>query len=97
MNQPIISHTAYDGTITFKNAFSGKVVGYAGWAGFIAYISRDQGWKAYGSPTQEAGYFLAVPPSLNPEDLPINPGNEPWGRMSVEELLDFVDDDQMAM
>ena len=97
MNQPIISHTAYDQTITFKNAFTGKVVGYAGWAGFIACVSREQGWKAYGSPTQETGCFLVVAPTFNPEDMPISSGNVPWLRMTVDELLDFVDGDQLAM
>ena len=97
MTQPIMTHIAYDETITFKQAFSGKVVGYAGWAGFIASIVHSQGWKAYGSPTQEAGYFLVVAPTFNPEDLPISSGTEPWIRMTVDELLDFVDGDQMVM
>ena len=96
MNQ-IITHTAYDGTITFKNSITGRAIGYAGWAGFIATIVHTQGWKAFGSPSQEGGYFVAVASPYSPEDLPLDPGFYGWHRMAEDELLDFSSSDREAL
>ena len=90
-------HQAYDGTITFKDGLNGKPIGYAGWAGFIASIVHSQGWRAYGSPSQDGGYFIALPKPYVPEDLPLNPGFNGWHRLSLEELLDFVGEDNLVM
>jgi len=94
MNE-IITHTAYDGTITFRNPETGKVIAYAGWAGFIAEIVRTMGWRAYGSPTYPTGDFIAMAPTLVPEDLPLDPGCEGWIRMQVDELLGFAGDEHV--
>ena len=90
----IIVHTAYDGTITFKNSITGKAIGYAGWACFIATIVHTQGWKAFGSPSQEGGYFVAVAPLYSPEDLPIDPGFYGWHRLNLDDLLEFAGEDE---
>ena len=89
--QPHISH---DGTsITFKNS-NGSAIGYAGWAGFIASIVHSLGWRAYGSPSQGDGYFIALPSPYVPEDLPIDAGFDGWHRLSIEDLLDFIGNDE---
>ena len=91
MTTQMICHTAYDGTITYKNGSDGKVIAYEGWAGFVAHISLTQGWKAYGSPSYASGNFIAMRSPFTPEDLPIDPGVDGWIRMTVDELLDFTD------
>ena len=88
-------HQAYDGTLTFKD--NGKAIGYAGWAGFIASIVYSQGWRAYGSPSQDGGYFIALPKPYVPEDLPIDPGFDGWHLMQVDDLLDFIDGDPVEI
>lgn len=90
-------HQAYDGTLTFKDGLNGRAIGYAGWAGFIASIVHTQGWKAFGSPSQDGGYFLAIAPHHIPEDLPIDPGFDGWHRLQLEDLLDFVGDDDLVI
>ena len=89
MTRPIVTHTAYDGTITYKKG--SEVIAYEGLAGFIAHISLTQGWKAYGSPSYASGNFIAIRSPYTPEDLPIDPGVDGWIRMTVDELLDFAD------
>jgi len=93
MTHQFIVHTAFDGTVTFKEVSSGKAIAYMGSPVFIAQISVDQRWRAYGSPTFVTGDFIAMHPGYTPENLPIDPGYEGWIRMSVDELLDFGDDD----
>ncbi len=97
MNNQVAIHTAYDGTLTFKNPLNNKVLGYAGWAGFIASIVHSQGWKAFGSPSQQGGYFIAMPAPHTPEELPIDPGFDGWHKIELDELLDFVDGDESAV
>ena len=97
MSRQILIHTAYDGTITFKDAINGKAIGYAGWAGFIASIIHTQGWRAYGSPSQEGGYFIALQHPHIPEELPIDPGFHGWHRLQLDDLLDFAGDDGLVM
>ncbi|KIM00737.1 hypothetical protein CCC_01731 [Paramagnetospirillum magnetotacticum MS-1] len=97
MSRQISIHTAYDGTITFKDAINGKAIGYAGWAGFIASIIHTQGWRAYGSPSQEGGYFIALQHPHIPEDLPIDPGFHGWHRLQLDDLLDFAGDDGLVI
>ena len=63
-------------------------MGYAGSAEFVANLIINFPWiKAYGSPTQEAGYFLAAIAEV-PENL-LCSGSEPWNRMQLDDLLDF--------
>ena len=90
MTHQFIVHTAFDGTVTFKEVTSGKAIAYMGSPIFISQISIDQGWKAYGSPTFITGDFIAIHPDYAPEQLPINSGEERWIRMTVDELLDFA-------
>jgi len=97
MTHKIILHTAYDGTITFKESFTNRAIGYAGWAGFIYTIAHTQGWKAFGSPSQESGYFVALSSPYSPEDLPIDPGFDGWHRLSLDDLLDFVGEDEVVV
>ena len=83
-----VIHTAYDGTITFKDSH-GIAVAYAGAPDFIAAIIHERGWKAYGSPSAD-GYFLALKPTMVPEDLEIDPGVDGWLRLTMDDLLDFA-------
>lgn len=92
MTQSILSITAEDGSIAFKDLSTGQIVGYAGAAEFVLNILISCDWmRAYGSPSQEAGYFIAVPSRFPPEQIPLNSGCCGWHRMQVDELLDFVD------
>ncbi|EME70696.1 hypothetical protein H261_07311 [Paramagnetospirillum caucaseum] len=68
---------------------------YAGWAGAIASIVHSQGWRAYGSPSQGGGYFIALTHPYVPENLPIDPGIDGWHRLSLEDLLDFIGDEPL--
>ena len=98
MNQPILSITAPDGSIAFKDYSTGQIVGYAGCAEFVANILISCDWmRAYGSPTQEAGYFIAVPQRFEPEQIPLESGFVGWHKMDLDELLDFVDGDGLAI
>ncbi len=44
------AHTAFDGTVTFKDAFTGRVIAYCGWAGLVAHAAATYGFNVYGSP-----------------------------------------------
>ncbi len=92
----LTAHAANDGTIAFKDAFSGRVIAYSAWAGFVAHAAATYGWKAYGSPTSPDGSFIAVRPSYSPEDLPVDPGFNGWMRMSVDDLMDFATSEMMV-
>ena len=86
-----LAHTAYDGTLTYRDR-CGCDVAYAGGAAAIANLARDHpAWRSFGSPTQADGMFLLVAPGSEPEDVPLDAGTEGWLALGANDLAEFTD------
>ena len=97
MKKIILQAVPNDQGLMFRNALNGQALAFAGDAFTTAHIAAVHGWNCWGSPTCPTGVFIATRPSFgDPRLLPISHGSQPWVKMAVADLMDFVDEPMVA-